>query len=117
MVGDQRPSSPLLLPPEKGILEENCGATLFVVITKSDLHTEFSTEQLDKVQYHVRQFCLRHGAALVFFSVIFNFVPPLLFTYSNYEKMVRLFFFSQLHSSSPWHTISQKGLPFLNLFV
>nr|CAD2201725.1 unnamed protein product [Meloidogyne enterolobii] len=68
MVGDQRPSSPLLLPPEKGILEENCGATLFVVITKSDLHTEFSTEQLDKVQYHVRQFCLRHGAALFYTS-------------------------------------------------
>lgn len=68
MLGDQRPSSPLLLPPEKGILEENCGATLFVVITKSDLHTEFSTEQLDKVQYHVRQFCLRHGAALFYTS-------------------------------------------------
>lgn len=57
--------STLLLPPEKGILDENCGAALFVVITKSDLYTEYSTEQLDKVQYHVRQFCLKHGATLV----------------------------------------------------
>lgn len=61
-------SSPLLLPPEKGILDENCGAMLFVVVTKSDLYTELNAEQQDKVQYHVRQFCLRHGAALIYTS-------------------------------------------------
>ena len=65
--GGEQVSSSLLLPPEKGVLDENCGAALFVVITKSDLYTELSTEQQDKVQYHVRQFCLRHGAALVCF--------------------------------------------------
>jgi hypothetical protein len=67
--GEQSAGSPLLLPPEKGVLDENCGAILFVVITKSDMFTELSTEQLDKVQYHVRQFCLRHGAALVMLSI------------------------------------------------
>uniref|UniRef100_A0A183CP80 Dynein light intermediate chain n=1 Tax=Globodera pallida TaxID=36090 RepID=A0A183CP80_GLOPA len=61
-------SSPLLLPPEKGILEENCGAILIVVITKSDLHMELSAEQLDRLQYHVRKFCLQHGAALIYTS-------------------------------------------------
>lgn len=62
---DLADSSPLLLPPEKGVLEENCGAIVIVVITKSDLYTDLGTEQLDKIQYHVRKFCLRHGAALV----------------------------------------------------
>ncbi|KAL3104653.1 hypothetical protein niasHT_022364 [Heterodera trifolii] len=57
-------SSPLLLPPEKGILEENCGVILIVTINKSDMHTDLSAEQLDRLQYHVRKFCLQHGAAL-----------------------------------------------------
>jgi len=60
--------SSLLLPPEQGVLDENCGAPIIVVITKSDLYTEVSPEQLDKVQYHVRQFCLHHGAALIYTS-------------------------------------------------
>ena len=54
-----------LLPPEPNILVENCGAPVIVVIMKSDLHSELSDEQLNKVQYHVRRFCLQHGAALV----------------------------------------------------
>jgi len=41
---------------------------LIVVLTKSDYHQELSDEQLHKVQYHIRQFCLRHGAALVYTS-------------------------------------------------
>uniref|UniRef100_A0A914D635 Dynein light intermediate chain n=1 Tax=Acrobeloides nanus TaxID=290746 RepID=A0A914D635_9BILA len=58
----------VLLPPEPNILVENCGAPVIVVITKSDLHSELSDEQLNKVQYHVRRFCLQHGAALVYTS-------------------------------------------------
>ncbi|KAI1704398.1 dynein light intermediate chain (DLIC) domain-containing protein [Ditylenchus destructor] len=59
---------PVLLPPEPGVLEENNGAALIVVITKSDTHTDVNAEMLDKAQYHVRQFCLRHGAALIYTS-------------------------------------------------
>lgn len=55
----------MLVPPEPNILVENCGASVAVVITKSDLHTSLSEEQLNKVQYHVRRFCLQRGAALV----------------------------------------------------
>uniref|UniRef100_A0A915EIB9 Dynein light intermediate chain n=1 Tax=Ditylenchus dipsaci TaxID=166011 RepID=A0A915EIB9_9BILA len=59
---------PVLLPPEQGVLDENCGAAIIVVITKSDTYTDINAEQLDKAQYHVRQFCLRHGAALIYTS-------------------------------------------------
>lgn len=51
------------LTPENGVLDENCGASIFIVLTKSD--TNEVPEDLDNLQYHVRQFCLRHGAALV----------------------------------------------------
>lgn len=56
---------PILLPLEPGVLEQNCGAAIIVVITKSDTHMEVNAEQLDKVQFHVRNFCLERGAALV----------------------------------------------------
>jgi len=58
----------LLVPPDPNTLVENCGASVIVVITKSDMHSELSDEQLNKVQYHIRKFCLRHGAALVYTS-------------------------------------------------
>ena len=59
---------PVLLPPEPGVLDENCGAAIVVVITKSDTHGDIPADQLDRLQYHVRQFCLRHGAALIYTS-------------------------------------------------
>lgn len=55
---------PVLLPPEQGVLDYNCGATIIVAITKSDLNMEVGAD-IDKVQYHVRQFCIQHGATLV----------------------------------------------------
>lgn len=56
---------PVLVPPEPNVLVENCGASVIVVLTKSDTFGDLNDEQLNKVQYHVRQFCLHHGAALV----------------------------------------------------
>ncbi|KAL3997691.1 Dynein light intermediate chain (DLIC) family protein [Acanthocheilonema viteae] len=59
----------VLLPLDQNILTRNTGAALVVVLTKSDLaHTEMSDDQLDRLQYHVRKFCMAHGAALVYTS-------------------------------------------------
>lgn len=63
---------PVLLPPEQGVLDYNCGVAIIVAITKSDLYTEVGAD-IDKVQYHVRQFCLQHGAALVSYFYLFRF--------------------------------------------
>lgn len=55
-----------MLPLDQNILTRNTGAALVVVLTKSDLaHSEMSDDQLDRLQYHVRKFCMAHGAALV----------------------------------------------------
>jgi len=51
------------------VLSENCGASVIVVISKCDLHKELSDAQLNKVQYHVRNFCINRGAALVYTSM------------------------------------------------
>lgn len=59
----------VLLPPEPNILSENCGATVILVITKSDLHPSLSDEELNKIQYHVRKFAQQHGAALVIVEI------------------------------------------------
>uniref|UniRef100_A0A8R1TLB7 Dynein light intermediate chain n=1 Tax=Onchocerca volvulus TaxID=6282 RepID=A0A8R1TLB7_ONCVO len=59
----------VLLPLDRNILTRNTGAALIVVLTKSDLaHTEMSDDQLDRLQYHVRKFCMAHGAALIYTS-------------------------------------------------
>ncbi|MFH4973890.1 hypothetical protein AB6A40_000599 [Gnathostoma spinigerum] len=59
----------VLLPLDQNVLTNNTGAALVVVLTKSDLaHSELSDEQLDRLQYHVRKFCMRHGAALIYTS-------------------------------------------------
>uniref|UniRef100_A0A158Q853 Dynein light intermediate chain n=1 Tax=Elaeophora elaphi TaxID=1147741 RepID=A0A158Q853_9BILA len=59
----------VLLPLDQNILTRNTGAALVVVLTKSDLaHNEMSDDQLDRLQYHVRKFCMAHGAALVYTS-------------------------------------------------
>ncbi|MCP9264350.1 DC1L2 [Dirofilaria immitis] len=61
--------SQVLLPLDQNILTRNIGAALVVVLTKSDLaHTEMSDDQLDRLQYHVRKFCMAHGAALIYTS-------------------------------------------------
>uniref|UniRef100_A0A0M3IGJ4 Dynein light intermediate chain n=1 Tax=Ascaris lumbricoides TaxID=6252 RepID=A0A0M3IGJ4_ASCLU len=59
----------VLLPLQQNILTRNSGVALVVVLTKCDLaHSELSDEQLDRVQFHVRKFCMQHGAALVYTS-------------------------------------------------
>lgn len=63
------PNDKTLLPDK--VLKENCGAPLIVVITKSDMHNEINSDELDKLQYHIREFCLHHGAALVCYLNIF----------------------------------------------
>lgn len=60
------PNDKTLLPDK--VLKENCGAPLIVVITKSDMHNEINSDELDKLQYHIREFCLHHGAALLYTS-------------------------------------------------
>uniref|UniRef100_A0A915BQL1 Dynein light intermediate chain n=1 Tax=Parascaris univalens TaxID=6257 RepID=A0A915BQL1_PARUN len=59
----------VLLPLQQNILTRNSGVALVVVLTKCDLaHSELSDEQLDRVQFHVRKFCMQYGAALVYTS-------------------------------------------------
>ncbi|CAL2040831.1 unnamed protein product [Caenorhabditis brenneri] len=59
-----------LLPLDQGTLNENCGVTFVVVITKSDLvlGKEFTDAQFAKISIQLRKFCLSHGATLVFTS-------------------------------------------------
>ncbi|KJH42165.1 dynein light intermediate chain [Dictyocaulus viviparus] len=57
-----------LLPLEHGVLSENCGASFMVVITKSDLCTDLSDQQADRILVQVRRLCLQLGAALIYTS-------------------------------------------------
>ena len=56
---------------ERGVLTETCGAPVVVVLTKTDEKPVLSAEDVSKLQYQVRKFCLAHGAALVrsFFAI------------------------------------------------
>lgn len=59
----------VLLPLHHNVLTQNTGMAMVVVLTKCDLaHSELSDEQLDRVQFHVRKFCMQYGAALVYTS-------------------------------------------------
>ncbi|CAJ0565723.1 unnamed protein product, partial [Mesorhabditis spiculigera] len=55
-----------LLPLEQGVLTENYGVSMIVVVTKADLVNERSEQAMDKVLCDVRRFCLQYGAALVY---------------------------------------------------
>jgi dynein light intermediate chain 1 len=59
---------PTLLPPEPNVLTHNCGAPVVVVLSKCDQYNEFTDEQLNRIQYHVRNFCISRGAALFYTS-------------------------------------------------
>lgn len=76
---------PVLVPPEPNVLVENCGASVIVVLTKSDTFGDLNDEQLNKVQYHVRQFCLHHGAALIYTSAKTDQNTQLLFKYLTHR--------------------------------
>eukprot|EP00040_Diaphanoeca_grandis_P039268 m.258585 g.258585 ORF g.258585 m.258585 type:complete len:439 (-) comp36774_c0_seq1:311-1627(-) len=57
---------------DEGVLETNFGIPFIVVATKSDCLEQLSQdfdyhqEHLDFVQLHMRRFCLKHGATLVY---------------------------------------------------
>lgn len=59
---------------DDSVFSRNLGIPIVVVITKSDLisvlEKEYSyrEEHFDFIQHHVRQFCLAHGAALIYTS-------------------------------------------------
>uniref|UniRef100_A0A914QSD4 Dynein light intermediate chain n=1 Tax=Panagrolaimus davidi TaxID=227884 RepID=A0A914QSD4_9BILA len=59
---------PTLLPPEPNVLTRNCGAPVVVVLSKCDQYNEFTDDQLNRIQYHVRNFCISRGAALFYTS-------------------------------------------------
>jgi dynein light intermediate chain 1 len=59
---------PTLLPPEPNVLTHNCGAPVVVVLSKCDQYNEFTDDQLNRIQYHVRNFCISRGAALFYTS-------------------------------------------------
>uniref|UniRef100_A0AC34FVL1 Dynein light intermediate chain n=1 Tax=Panagrolaimus sp. ES5 TaxID=591445 RepID=A0AC34FVL1_9BILA len=59
---------PTLLPLESDVLTYNCGAPVVVVLSKCDQYNEFNDDQLNRIQYHVRNFCISRGAALFYTS-------------------------------------------------
>uniref|UniRef100_A0A0N4ZU95 Dynein light intermediate chain n=1 Tax=Parastrongyloides trichosuri TaxID=131310 RepID=A0A0N4ZU95_PARTI len=58
----------VIFPLGKNILQNNCGASVIVALTKVDTQLEMSNEKMDKVQYHVRKFCMSIGASLFYTS-------------------------------------------------
>jgi len=68
-------SESVLLPLGETTLTDNLGLPIVVVVTKTDaianLEKEFDyrEEHFDFIQQHIRHFCLRFGAALVYTSV------------------------------------------------
>ena len=72
---------PHLVDLEAGVLKENCGAPIVVVLTKCDLYTDLNEDQLNKIQYHLRTFCQARGAALVYTSAKEDKNTQLLYKY------------------------------------
>jgi dynein light intermediate chain 1 len=62
----------VVLDLDEGVLETNYGIPMIVVATKSDAieslmqDQDYKQEHLDFIQLHIRRFCLKHGAALVY---------------------------------------------------
>ncbi|KRX44869.1 Ribonuclease 3 [Trichinella murrelli] len=65
----------ILLPLGQSTLTRNLGLPLIVVVTKCDLLSSYEKqfdlkdEDCDLIQKQIRQFCLKHGAALVYTNV------------------------------------------------
>jgi dynein light intermediate chain 1 len=72
---------PTLLPPEPNILTHNCGAPIVVVLSKCDQYNELTDDQLNRIQYHVRNFCISRGAALFYTSAKDDRNTQLLYKY------------------------------------
>lgn len=49
---------------EQSVLTENCGPTVIVVLTKTDEKPGITADDMARLQYQIRKFCLVHGAAL-----------------------------------------------------
>uniref|UniRef100_UPI00358E1848 cytoplasmic dynein 1 light intermediate chain 2-like isoform X1 n=1 Tax=Myxine glutinosa TaxID=7769 RepID=UPI00358E1848 len=64
-----------LTPLDDGTLTCNLGVPIVVVCTKSDALSmlekeyDYREEHFDFIQFHIRTFCLRYGAALVYTSI------------------------------------------------
>ncbi|KJE92562.1 dynein light intermediate chain [Capsaspora owczarzaki ATCC 30864] len=67
-------SEAVLAPLEHDVLSRNLGLPIVVVACKSDLLStlerdyNYKDEHYDFIQHHLRKFCLRYGAALVYTS-------------------------------------------------
>ncbi|CAD5209093.1 unnamed protein product [Bursaphelenchus xylophilus] len=57
-----------VLELEQGVLTDNCGATVIVVLTKTDETPITSAEDVGRLQFQLRRFCLRLGASLFYTS-------------------------------------------------
>lgn len=57
-----------LLEPEQDVLTESCGISVMVVLTKTDDKAYLVDNELLRLQWKLRQFCLRHGASLFYTS-------------------------------------------------
>lgn len=60
--------SHVVFPLGENILSDNCGASVIVALTKVDTQLEMSNEKMDKIQYHIRKFCMSIGASLFYTS-------------------------------------------------
>lgn len=63
MVGNE--FRPEFVELEQSVLTETCGTTVVVVLTKTDEKPSITSEEMSRLQYQVRKFCLAHGASLV----------------------------------------------------
>lgn len=72
---------PTLLPPEPNVLTTNIGVPIVVVLSKTDQYTDLNDDDLYRVQYHVRNFCINRGAALFYTSMKDDRNPQLLYRY------------------------------------
>uniref|UniRef100_A0AC35FM07 Dynein light intermediate chain n=1 Tax=Panagrolaimus sp. PS1159 TaxID=55785 RepID=A0AC35FM07_9BILA len=79
-----------LLPPEPNVLTHNCGAPVVVVLSKCDQYNEFTDEQLNRIQYHVRNFCISRGAALFYTSTKDDLEPDSVFIPSGWDSIQKL---------------------------
>ncbi|KAI6653846.1 Cytoplasmic dynein 1 light intermediate chain 2 [Oopsacas minuta] len=94
-IGSSSPSGRVLLPLGDNVLTNNIGIPLIVLVTKTDVMTDlekdfdYKDEHFDFIQQKIRNFCLRHGAALFYTSVKEDKNISLLYQYIVH-KMYRL---------------------------
>lgn len=76
---------------EENVLANNIGIPIIVVVTKSDYiatlekENDYREEHFDFIQKHIRKFCLKFGAAVVYTSSKEGSNIMLLYKYLNYQ--------------------------------